>query len=114
MSQKVLKIGDLVGVDGYTREFYFKRPKIEESHPGVVLLSDSNRLYIYTLGVIVILTPLGDRMRVELEEWGAIGSGDRYVYFYNSDYEKVKDIALTIDEYHNPRLLDEIRERLGK
>jgi hypothetical protein len=110
MSQKVLRVGDLVGVSVYTKEFYFKKPRTES----ILLLSDSNRLYVYTLGAIVILTPLGDKMRVELEEWGAIGSGDRYVYFYNSDYEKVKDIAVTTDGYHNPRLLDEIRERLGK
>jgi len=114
MSPIVLRIGDLVGVDGYTKEFYFKKPRIEQTHPSIVLMADSNRLYVYTLGAIVILTPLGDRMRVELEEWGAIGSGDRYVYFYNSEYEKVKDIAVTIDEYHNPRLLDEIREKLDK
>jgi hypothetical protein len=114
MSQKILRIGDLVGVDGYTKEFYFKRPRIELTHPSIVLLSDSNRLYVYTLGAIVILTPLGDKVRVDIEQWGSIGSGENYEYFYNSDYEKVKDIAVTIDEYHNPRLLEEIREALRK
>jgi len=78
------------------------------------LLSDSNRLYVYTLGAIVILTPLGDKMRVDIEQWGQIGNGENYEYFYNSDYEKVKDIAVTIDEYHNPKLLEEIREALRK
>jgi hypothetical protein len=48
-----------------------------------------------------------------LEQWG-IGDGENYEYFYNSDYEKVKDIAVTIGEYHNPGLLDEIRESLRK
>ena len=110
----MLRIGDLVEIDRYTKEFYFKKPRIEDTHPAIVLLSDSNRLYIYTLGAIVIFTPLGDKMRVDLEEWGAIGNSEKYVYFYNSDLEKVKDIAVTIDEYHNPKLLEEIRESLGK
>jgi len=112
MNQKVLRIGDLVGIDGFTKEFYFKKPRIELTHPAVVLLGDSNRLYIRTLGAIVIFTPLGDRMRVDLEEWGVIGNSEKYVYFYNSDLEKVRDIAVTIDEYHNPKLLEEIREAL--
>jgi len=114
LSQKILRIGDLVGIDGYTKEFYFKKPRIELTHPSIVLLADSNRLYVYTLGAIVILTPLGDKMRVEIEKWGSIGNGEDYVYFYNSDYEKVKDIAVTVDEYHNPKLLEEIRKALGK
>jgi hypothetical protein len=114
MNQKVLRIGDLVGIDGHTKEFYFKKPRIELTHPSIVLLADSSRLYVYTLGAIVILTPLGDKMRVEIEQWGFIGSGENYEYFYNSDYEKVKDIAVTVDEYHNPKLLEEIRKALGK
>jgi len=114
MSQKILKIGDLIGVDGYTKEFYFKKPMIEQTDPSIVLLSDSNRLYVYTLGAIVILTPLGDKMRVDIEQWGQIGSGEDYEYFYNNDYEKVKDVAVTIDGYHNPKLLQEIREALRK
>jgi hypothetical protein len=114
MSHKILKIGDIIGVDGYTKEFYFKKPRIEQTHSDIVLIADSNRLYVYTLGAIVILTTLGDKMRVEIEQWGVIGSGENYEYFYNSDYEKVKDIAVTIDEYHNPKLLEEIRKALGK
>jgi hypothetical protein len=114
MNQKVLRIGDLVGIDGYTKEFYFKKPRIELTHPSIVLLADSNRLYVYTISSIVIFTPLGDKMRVEIEQWGVIGSGENYEYFYNSDYEKVKDIAVTVDEYHNPKLLEEIRNALGK
>ena len=114
MSRKILRIGDLVGIDRYTKEFYFKKPRIEDTHPAIVLISDSNRLYIYTLGEIIIMTPLADKMRVEVESWGSFFDKGNYIYFYNSDYEKVKDIAVTIDEYHNPRLLDEIREALSK
>jgi hypothetical protein len=114
MSRKILRIGDLVGVDGYTKEFYLKKPRIQDTHPGVVLLGDANRLYVYALDAIVILTPAGDKLRVDVEDWGrAPGEGD-HVYFYNSDYEKVKDVPVTIDGNHNPRLLEEIGEILAK
>nr|ADJ54317.1 hypothetical protein pHA1_gp39 [archaeon enrichment culture clone 1(2010)] len=114
MSQKILRIGDLIGIDKYTKEFYFKKPRIEQTDPSIVLLSDSNRLYVYTLDAIVILTPLGDKMRVDIEQWGFIGNGEDYEYFYNNDFEKVMGIAVTIDGNHNPKLLEEIREALRK
>lgn len=114
MTQKILKIGDLIGVDGYAKEFYFKKPRIEQTDPSIVLLSDSNRLYVYTLDAIIILTPLGDKMRVDIEQWGFFDNGENYEYFYNNDFEKVMNIAVTIDEHHNPKLLEEIREALRK
>jgi hypothetical protein len=114
MSSRILRIGDLVDLDGYTNEFYFKKPRIQDTHPGVVLIADSNRLYVHTLGAIVILTPAGDKLRVDVEDWGRTPGEDSHVYFYNSDYERVKDVPVTIDDNHNPRLLEEIREILAK